>query len=265
MTGAFLAGLALGTGVTAVIGWFVLRRRTEKLGRFFSFAAHEFNTPITAVNMTIINLLSGVFGEVPEEQVRWVEMMREQVNRLNGMVGELRDLIHIQLSKDLLMSIEEVEVVELVQDALALVRRGMIQASIDVQVVLDDTVPKVQVDRDRAVRTLTSMIFHARKFRSSGGVRLETHRRGDHALIHLLYQGPVLSAEVVRASLEVFYPAQKRKDLVLGATGLGLGVLRAVARRQGGDLDFNVGADGRSVISLVLPTRRMVQSNHHGH
>lgn len=263
---AFLAGLALGAAGAAALAGVFLRRRLEKLGRFLSFVAHEINTPITAVNMTVINLLSGVFGEVPKDQLRWVEMMGEQVNRLNGMVGELRDLIHVQLSKDLTLSIEEADVAELVQDCLARVRHGMLQASIEVTVRLDESLPKVHLDRDRVVRTLTSMVFHARKFRSSGGIALETHRGpGEAVVIHLRYQGPVMAAEEVRRSLEVFYPAQKRTDLLLGATGLGLGVLRLIARRQGGDVNFRVEPDGRSAISLVLPTRGMVQSKAHGH
>lgn len=263
---AFLAGLAVGTAASTAIAWVVLRRRLEKLGRFFSFVAHELNTPITAVNMTVINLLSGVFGDIPKEQLRWVEMMGEQVGRLNGMVGELRDVIHIQLSRDVLLSVEETELAEIIQDSLARVRHGMLQAGIEASVRLDDSLPKVHVDRDRAVRALTSMIFHARKFRSSGGIVLEAHRGpGDRAVVHLRYQGQALSPDEARRSLELFYPAQKRKDLLLAATGLGLGALRLVARRQGGDLDFRVEPDGRSVISLVLPTSRMIQSKGYGH
>lgn len=263
---AFLAGLALGAAAAALAAWVLLRRRLERLGRLFSFAAHELNTPITAVNMTVINLLSGVFGEVPKEQLRWVEMMSEQINRLNGLVGELRDVLHILLSKSLPLSIEETDVGGIVRDCLERVRLGMTQAAIEVSVRLDDSLPTVRVDRDRAVRALTGMIFHARKFRSGGPISLETHRGPrEGAVIHLRYQGSALSPEEARRSLELFYPARENKELLLAATGLGLGALRIVARRQGGDLDFRVDPDGRSVISLVLPARTMVQSKEHGH
>lgn len=258
---SFLAGLAAG----AALAVFLMERRLRRIWRYLSFVSHELNTPVTAVNMTVVNLSSGVFGEVPKEQARWVEMMREQVSRLNGLVGELRDLIHIRLSRDILLSTEEADVAEIIQDSLAGLRHGLRQAGIDVAVRLDEDLPRISVDRDRAVRTLTSLIFHARKFRSEGGLSIEAHGGGERVVIHLRYRGPALPAEEARDSLEVFYPARPRRDELLAATGLGLGALREVARRQGGDLDFRVEPGGDSVLSLVLSARRMVQSKGHGH
>lgn len=250
----------MGAAITAVIGWWKLRQRTKMLGRFFSFAAHELNTPITAVNMTIINLLSGVFGEVPQEQVRWVEMMREQVVRLNGMVGEMRDLIHMQIHGDLRLAVEDAEVAELMQEAAGNVKRGMMQASIDVKTVVDDGLPTVTVDRERAVRTLTSMLFHARKFRSGGPIELAARAGAGRASIEVTYIGPELSPDEAQRSLELFYPARKRRDLVLGATGLGLGILRQIMRRQGGDMELKLGAAGSTTLALTLPARRLAES-----
>jgi len=120
---AFLGGLVLGAAAAAgVFLWH--RARRLRWGRFFSHAAHEINTPITAINITTLNFLSGVFGEMPPDQVKWMEMMREQVGRLNGMVGELRDLIHLMLSRDLVVQTQSVAPAELVAEALALVRRS---------------------------------------------------------------------------------------------------------------------------------------------
>src|SRR5579883_2266633 len=98
---AFAGGLALGAAAAALLAAWAQRRRLRRLGRFFSFAAHEINTPITAVNMTILNFTTGVFGEVPPEHKPWFDILREQAARLNAMVGELRDLIHLEIGHDL--------------------------------------------------------------------------------------------------------------------------------------------------------------------
>lgn len=256
----FAAGFALGALLTAGLGWWALRRRTKMLGRFFSFAAHEFNTPITAVNMTLINLLSGVFGDIPEDQVRWIEMMREQVGRLNGMVGEMRDLIHMQIQGDLQLSPDEAEAAELVQEATGLVRRGMQQSGIEVKVKLSDELPKVSLDRERAVRSIVSLLFHARKFRASGNIEIETVPAGASPAVHIRYKGHALAASEAQRSLDLFYPANKRRDMVLGATGLGLGLLREINRRQGGDLELKIAQDGQTELILRLPASRMVES-----
>ena len=102
---AFLAGVITGGVFAGLAAQALYRRKAALFGRLFSFAMHELNTPITAVNMTVLNLLSGVFGELPGQLTPWIEMTREQVGRLNGLVGEVRDFVHMELHEDLRVTI----------------------------------------------------------------------------------------------------------------------------------------------------------------
>jgi signal transduction histidine kinase len=249
---AFVGGLALGAAAAFCGLCLWDRERSRRMGRFFSHAAHEINTPITAINITTLNFLSGVFGEMPPDQVKWMDMMREQVSRLNGMVGELRDLIHLMLSRDLVLQTESVPPAELTEEALAAVRRGASSSQADVAVDLPAGLPRVRVDRNRSVRTLVSLIFHARKFRASGNLRLSGEARGATVMLRLEYSGHFIPAEEVERSLGLLYPAHNAGH-TLNAVGLGLGVLRAIARLQDGDLDMKVNQDGSTTLSLSLP------------
>jgi|GEM_PF-1543028 len=249
---AFLSGLVLGSAAALAGCFWWDHARSRRLGRFFSHAAHEINTPITAINITTLNFISGVFGEMPADQLKWMDMMREQVGRLNGMVGELRDLIHLMLSRDLLLQTENVVPADLVEEALAAVRRGPSPTQADVAADLPPGLPRVRVDRNRIVRTLTSLIFHARKFRASGDLRLTGEDRGAHAALRLEYTGQFIPADEVERSLGLLYSAQ-RAGHTLNTVGLGLGVLRAIARLQGGDLEMQVAPGGRTVFCLSLP------------
>lgn len=248
----FLAGLLAGAAIAGLAGGWVLNRRIKRIARFFSFAAHEINTPITAVNMTILNLLSGVFGPVPAEQTQWIELMREQIGRLNGMVGELRDLIHMELHRDVHFHLEDVPALELVDSARRALAFGCSSASIPLEVDADAQTGVVRCDPDRAPRTLASMLFHARKFRASGPLKVTARPEGGKAVFTVEYEAPKLTAEEAAMSLDLYFPAKAREDQRMSATGLGLGILRAVARLQGGDLSFTA-AGGKGVLTLELP------------
>jgi len=244
---AFLAGAAAGGG--AVWAW---RRRSEKkFARVFSFAMHELNTPITAVNMTVLNLLSDVFGELPPALKPWVEMTREQVGRLNGLVGEVRDFVHMELHEDLRVGSAEMSAQEIVDEALISIARGMEQAGVEFKSSVEPGLPALRVDPDRAARCLTSALFHARKFRTSGGIELKAVRAPAGAAFVVSYDGPRLPPGAVRDSLDLYYPARRGKSQTLGATGLGLGLVREVARLSGGDLDYHVDDAGRSRLTLT--------------
>ena len=250
---AFGAGALLGALITAFAARGFVAERTQRYGRLFSFAMHELNTPVTAVNMTIINLLSGVFGDVPPDQLKWIELTRDQVGRMNGLVGEIRDLVHMELHRELHLNIGEASPKEIADEALTSLRRGFSYANIELQIDVAADLPQVRTDPDRAARSLASALFHARKFRVSGPVRLRAQARGGAVAFEIEYTGKPLTAAETSASLEVFYPARKRKDQQLAATGLGLGLLRAVMRRVGGDLDFVVDGQGLSRLILTAP------------
>ncbi|MBI2788271.1 MAG: hypothetical protein HYX59_06260 [Elusimicrobia bacterium] len=115
LAAAFLAGALAGAAVAGLAAQAAYRRKAALFGRLFSFAMHELNTPITAVNMTVLNLLSEVFGELPAPLKPWIEMTREQVGRLNGLVGEVRDFVHMELHQDLRVNTAELTVQEILE------------------------------------------------------------------------------------------------------------------------------------------------------
>lgn len=232
--------------------WAHGRRRSQMFGRLFSFAMHELNTPITAVNMTVINLLSEVFGELPAPLKPWVEMTREQVGRLNGLVGEVRDFVHMELHQDLRVAAEEMTVQEVLDEALVSISRGMEQAGVEFTVSTGADLPLLRTDPDRAARCLSSVLFHARKFRVKGPISLAVTRATEGAAFAVTYEGPRLAPGVAEECLDLYYPAVHRRDQTLGATGLGLGLIRAVARLIGGDLGFAAAEDGRATVTLLL-------------
>ena len=249
----FLAGAAAGGAVAGVAAWRLTEERAARYGRLFSFAMHEINTPVTAVNMTIINLLSGVFGEVPAEQVKWIEMTRDQVGRLTALVGEIRDLVHMELRRELRLSLTVAAPSQLIEEALITLRRGFAHAVVDLRVDVPADLPSVRTDEERTVRSLSSLLSHARKFRVGGPVTIRALRRDGMVACEIEYEGLPLDPEEARRSLELFYPARQRKDQVLAATGLGLGLIRSVMRHVGGDLELVVEDKGRTRLVLLLP------------
>lgn len=253
LAAAFIAGALAGALAAGCAARRLIAERTQRYGRLFSFAMHELNTPVTAVNMTIINLLSGVFGELPPDQLKWIELTRDQVGRMNALVGEIRDLVHMEMHRDMHLNMGAGAPAEIVEEALASSRRGFVYANIDLRVDVPAGLAKVRTDSDRAARSLASLLYHARKFRASGPVSVRVLRRGARVAFEIEYLGHKLAPGEALASLDVFYPARKRKDQQLAATGLGLGLIRAVMRRVGGDLDLVVDEKGLTRLVLTAP------------
>jgi len=250
----FAAGLLLGAGLAAAAAYSLHRRWVVRRGRLLAFALHELNTPATAANLTLVNLLDGVFGDLTETQAKWAGTARDQVGRLGAVAGEARDLIHMELLDGLRPHAEPAAAAEIVANALEGARGAYAHASIPLEEAVEPGLPEVLTDAERATRTLSGLLFHARKFRARGAVALRAHRVGDAVVCEIDYECLPTTPADAAASLDLFYPARKRTDQILAASGLGLGLGRAVMRLAGGDVGFTVDG-GRARVLLTLPVR----------
>jgi len=249
---AFLLGTAFGAGLAAAASCFILRRQLRIYARMLSFSLHELSTPITAINMTLVNLLSGVFGEITPEHHQWIEMSQDQVARMASLLAEARDFVHLELGRDMRAVIAPAEASEILESALAAHRRAFAHAGVELVVEAAKGLPRCRTDAQRAARSLAALIQHAKKFRVAGPVRVSAASRGAGVAFEVVYDGTIPPPGEARRSLELFYPARERGDQVLSASGLGLGFVRLVMSRLGGGLEFDVDPSGKATLSLIL-------------
>lgn len=235
---AFLLGLALGAAAAAGLAAWLERRRRVRLGRYLAFGAHELNAPLTALTMTLSNLVGGIFGDIPPALLPWLRLSREQVARLAALTGQLRDFVHLELDGNFNQVLEEQPGEELVQKAVAAVEAGFAQSAVPLAVDCPRELPAVRADPDRTARELASLLHHARKLRSSGPVSLSA-RAGDGFVAYAVaFEGPPLEAGEAERSLDLYYPG--RKSHALRSTGFGLGLSARLMEREGGRFELRV-------------------------
>jgi signal transduction histidine kinase len=229
---AFLAGAAVGAGGL----WYFIRERERLRAKLLSFVAHELNTPVSALNMTILNFLEGLFGEVPEDQKPWLVLVREQIARLGALVGDLRDLIHEEFHRDLSLTRESVPLRPVVDKALEEMREAMARSEAEVVVEIPQALPKMYADPDRLARIVTAMLTHARKFRAKGPIELAAASAGGRQTFTILYQGSEAERRHYRDALDLYFPARNADSQILSSTGLGLGLPARLVRAHEGQM-----------------------------
>ncbi len=249
---AFLAGAAVASAAAAAVARISRRRWAQARGRLLAFALHELNTPATAANLALVNLIDGLFGDLTPTQAKWVGTARDQLARMSAVAGEMRDAVHLELLQKLETHAEPASAAELVETALASVRGAFEHAAIPLDAEIEPGLPPVLADADRTARTLAGLLYHARKFRAAGAVRLRARREGENAACEIDYESVAVAPADAEASLELLYPARPRGDHRLSASGGGLGLAREVMRRCGGDVDYAV-SGGRARLTLLLP------------
>lgn len=252
--GLAVLAAAAGFGLGWAARWRLERRASVRRGRMLSFVAHELNTPLTAVNMTALNFLSGVFGPLARDQQEWMLMMKEQVTRLGGLVGELRDFIHLEFQKDLRIRPEPVDLGKVVRTVLAQSEGTVTRSGARMNLDVPEGLPRVSTDPDRLQRILASMLAHARKFRKDGPIALAARVVGPVVEIRLAYTSNTLPSGEPERMLDLYYPISgSASSQLLSSVGTGLGLCRILLEKQGGSLRMTVDRGGATELRLRLP------------
>jgi signal transduction histidine kinase len=144
------------------------QQREQIISENLSFASHELLTPITAIK-NALDLLNGQkFGELSEKQLRFVQLASRNVERLNNVVTAILDLSQME-TLSLALQLEEVDVLEPVQRAMAPLEGLAKEKGIKFHTKLQDEYPKLLADGNRLRQVVYNLVHNAIKFTPEGG------------------------------------------------------------------------------------------------
>ena len=240
----FIAGVAA--------GWAWRRRRDHLRERYFSFLAHELNTQVTGLQLTVENLLSGVFGPLPDEHRKWVAAIEHRVDLLGCMIGDLRDVSHWEFGGSVRIMSEPTSLRETLERELSRLASTATRSKIALDSKLPADLPEVEVDPYRLKRVVSSILHNVLKFAETGSqVQLNARPLGKQVVFQTTYK-PAERVENPERMLDLHYSVQQ-KGTALVAVGAGLGVTARILREMGGDMEVSPGERGLMTFTCVLP------------
>jgi two-component system sensor histidine kinase KdpD len=216
--------------------WFDKEERTEtaKKGEqlratVMDALAHEFKTPLTAVQTASSGLLE--LGGLTEPQRDLVTLIDGEAVRLNKLCTQLLKTAKLE-AKQTGLETADVNLFDLVSEVLA-GHPGEAERN-SIQVAVEDRSLTVRADRELLAMILTQYIDNARKY-STPGTLIEIHARASHSeiLISVHNFGSMIRIEDRERIFERFYRSTESKDAVPG-TGIGLSVVRKAAEAHHG-------------------------------
>jgi len=205
-------------------------KKSEQLrGAVMDALAHEFKTPLTAVQTASSGLLE--LGGLTDLQCNLVKLIDGEAVRLNTLCTRLLKAAKLE-AKQVGLETADVNVVELVSEVLA--SHPSEPERNNVQVAAEDPSLTVRADRGLLTMILTQYIDNARKY-SKPGTPIEIAARSSNSEVLLSVHnfGSTIRIEDRERIFERFYRAPELKDAVPG-TGIGLSVVRKAAEAHHG-------------------------------
>jgi two-component system phosphate regulon sensor histidine kinase PhoR len=242
------------TGAVVVLHDVSELRRLERVRQdFVANVSHEFKTPLTAIQGFAETLLAGAL-EDPNNNRRFLEIMRDHASRLARLTDDLLKLARIEAGK-LEVEFSAVSVIEFIESCAetGLLKAGRKQITLEIDV--PPGLPLVLGDAGLLRDVLQNLLDNAIQYTPPGGhIRVSTSAGSREVVITVSDTGIGIPLADQERIFERFYRVDAARSREAGGTGLGLSIAKHIVEVHGGRLrvESDVGQGSRFSFSIPL-------------
>jgi len=209
-----------------------LRRYVEDRTAMIGAVAHDLRTPLTRLRFRI---------EAAPEELR--AKMAGDIDQMDAMLGATMAFVRDAARPAARTRLELSSLLESLTDDMA-------ETGTDAKVERADRVV-VEGDPVALRRLFANLLDNAVKF--GGRARARVFAEDDCAVVEIDDDGPGLPADELERVFEPFYRREPSRSRETGGIGLGLAVVRSVARAHGGDAQLSNRPDGGLRAKVTIP------------
>ncbi|MDQ2779642.1 MAG: phosphate regulon sensor histidine kinase PhoR [Pseudomonadota bacterium] len=234
------------------------QERAEAMRRdFVANVSHEIRTPLTVLAGFVETLTRLKLTDA--ENSRILELMQQQTNRMQTLVGDLLTLAKLEGSPPPGAD-RWLPVAEMLQraraEALALSAGRHV---VELNEPIDAEVAGSEAEIYSAV---TNLLNNAVRYTAAGGrIDVRWHWRADGGgSLEISDSGLGIAREHLPRLTERFYRVDGSRSRDTGGTGLGLSIVKHVAQRHGGEVELHSELGKGSSFRIVFPALRVRQA-----
>jgi signal transduction histidine kinase len=218
--------------------------------RFLARMSHELRTPLNAILGFADVLRDGMAGSLGQREREYVDDIADCGQHLLALVDDVLDLSKVEAGSAELNA-EPCDVIEIVDNALRMVRERAERGGVEVVVACSWTGGTVVADERRIRQVVVNLLDNAIRFTPPGGtvaVAISTDR-GGAVRIDVTDTGVGIAAD----DLERIFVAYEQVGVRNDGTGLGLPLARRIVELHGGRLRVESNPGSGSTFSFTLP------------
>ena len=259
--------LAMGFGILALLAAAVIAiifsaQRAKMLAQrqvdFVSSVSHEFRTPLAVIYSAGENLADGITKEQTQIS-KYGELIKGEGKKLTGMVEQILDFAGANSGRKQ-YNFVQTDVADIVDDALVECSSLLEGKEINVETDIAETLPPIIGDRSALSGAIQNLIVNSVKYSNGANwLRVSAENGGGNVKISVEDRGIGISRSDLRQIFEPFYRSKAVVDAQIHGNGLGLSLVRQIAKAHGGRVYATSEVGKGSKFTVEIPLRQ----NHH--
>ena len=224
---------------------------------FLQNLAHEFKTPIFAIQGYVDTLLGGAM-EDEEVARKFLEKASKNTNRLVNLVNDLDEISKLESGEQLLYK-QNFVIQDLILEVFDALSIKTLARNIHPSIKKGCETPiTVFADKEKIKQVLINLIENASKYgKQDGAIEASVYRTDDdHVLVEISDDGIGIDEEHLPRIFERFYRTDEARSRDKGGTGLGLAICKHLIEAHGQSIHVRSTPGVGTTIGFTLSTKR---------
>ncbi len=220
-------------------------QRLAAVGRLAAGVAHEIRNPLSSIK-GFATYFKEKLRDAPEDQ-ETARIMIQEVERLDRVIGQL-----LEFARPSQLSTAPVRVADLVRHSLRLIEGDARSRGVELESVIPDDLPEINVDADRMSQVLLNLYLNAIQAMADGGtmtVAVSRNEAKKSTVISIGDDGPGIPAQDRERIFDPYFTTKA------DGTGLGLAIVHKIVEAHGGEIDIESDPGRGTKVSVVLMDR----------
>ncbi len=200
------------------------QERLSELGNLAATVAHEIRNPLNSISMGMQRLKAEFTPtEDAAEYAHFLDLMRDEVRRLNGIVEQF-----LSLARPLKLQREQIDVGEFVREVTALLNAEAKAANVEIELKIAPDLPSLRADRNTMKQLLMNLLLNGIQAMPNGGaLTLLAEMEKESLCFSIADRGAGIAPDKLSKIFDPYFTTKAN------GSGLGLAIARRIVDAHG--------------------------------
>ena len=262
-----VASIVVTIGLGLLFVNFALSRGLEKISEanrlkseFIKVVSHQLRAPVSNCQWVAEFLLSGRTGDLGKKQRKYLEILRENTDRVQELISELLTVSKIE-GGNLNFNKTFFSLEKLAKEVVSKSEPLANASNVKVSVKNEQNLPKVLADISKIKIVLENLVDNAVRYTSLSDEKRKSkvdvflYKKNSHIVFKIEDNGIGISKDDEKYIFQKFFRGKETMKYRTQGTGLGLYISKSIIEKMGGKIWFESEFRKGSTFYFTLPTK----------